>query len=79
MINAFYSAVTLDGKELQNLTIDEIKNLFFARQVNQNSLVFSTETQNWQMLKRVFDISQWIPAAQSADNFQDQSAPMNES
>ena len=79
MINAFYSAVTLDGKELQNLTIDEIKNLFFARQVNQNSLVFSTETQNWQMLKRVFDISQWIPAAQSADNFQNQSAPINES
>ena len=47
MSNPFYSAVTLDGKELQDLTIDEIKDLFFARQINQNSLVFSTETQNW--------------------------------
>ena len=73
MSNDFYSAVTLDGRELQNLTIDEIKNLFYARQVNQNSLVFSTETQNWQMLKRVFDVSQWIPAAtQIEENYQHQ-------
>jgi len=80
MSNPFYSAVTLDGKELQDLTIDEIKDLFFARQINQNSLVFSTETQNWQMLKRVFDVSQWISdgamsAAQPAEGFQNQFSP----
>ncbi len=77
MNNDLYSAVTLDGKELHNLTIDEIKDLFLARQVNQNSLVFSLETQNWQMLKRLFDISQWIPA-QNVEDSQYQTVPANE-
>ena len=49
MSNTFYSVVTLDGKELRDLTIDQIKDLFFTRRINQNSLVFSPETQNWLM------------------------------
>lgn len=60
MNDAFFSAVTLDGKELKNLNADQIKDLFLKRQINQNSLVFSPETQSWTMLKRIFDISQWI-------------------
>jgi hypothetical protein len=71
----FYSVVLLDGKERQNLGFDEVKDLFFRRQINQNSLICSSDNPNWQMLKRAFDLSQWIssgvpqtPAAQN--NFQ---------
>lgn len=83
MSNTFYSAVTLDGKELQNLTIDQIKDLFFKRQINQNSLVFSTETQNWVMLKRVFDVSDWVSdgaatANETGETFQNQFTPANQ-
>ena len=59
----FYSAVLLDGKELQNLSLEQVKELFFKRQINQNSLVCSNENPNWQMLKRTFDLSQWISTA----------------
>ena len=80
MSNTFYSAVTLDGRELRNLTIDQIKDLFFKRQINQNSLVFSKETQNWLMLKRVFDISEWVSDnsahdVQAPESSQNQFAP----
>ena len=82
MSNTFYSIVTLDGKELPDLTTDQIKNLFLTRRINQNSLVFSTETQNWLMLKRVFDITQWVSdgavsATQPPESFQNQHAPTN--
>src|SRR5215213_39595 len=58
----FYSVVLLDGKELQNLSLEQVKDLFFKRQINQNSLMCSGENPNWQMLKRAFDLSQWIPS-----------------
>lgn len=83
MNDAFYSAVTLDGKELKNLTVEQIKDLFLKRQINQNSLVFSTETQNWAMLKRVFDITQLVSGGvtypPSNENFQNQFSPTNQS
>ena len=61
-----YSVVLLDGKELQNLSLEQVKDLFFKRQINQNSLVSSTENPSWQMLKRAFDLTQWIPGAVAA-------------
>ncbi len=57
-----YKVVLLDGKELQNLSLEEVKNLFFKRQMNQTSLICSDESPQWQMLKRAFDVSQWMPA-----------------
>lgn len=82
MNDNLFSAVTLDGKELNNLSEQRIKELFLRRQINQNSLVCAEETQKWQMLKRVFDVSQWISvespvATPDADNQQNQFAPPN--
>ncbi|HEX8636440.1 MAG TPA: hypothetical protein VF692_00145, partial [Pyrinomonadaceae bacterium] len=65
MNDNLFSAVTLDGKELNNLSERQIKELFFRRQINQNSLVCPEETQKWLMLKRVFDLPQWISAESS--------------
>jgi hypothetical protein len=58
-----YTVVTLDGKEKSNLSLDQVKDLFIRRQINQSSLILSAENPQWQMLKRTFDISQWIPNA----------------
>jgi hypothetical protein len=57
----FYSVVMLDGKELHCLSLEEVQDLFFKRQLNQDSLICSAEDGQWQMLKRTFDLSQWIP------------------
>jgi hypothetical protein len=57
-----YTVVLLDGKEHQNLSLEEVKDLFFRRQINQNSLICTSENPQWQMLKRSFDVSQWIPS-----------------
>jgi cytochrome b561 len=62
----FYSVVLLDGKELHCLSLDQVQDLFFKRQLNQNSLVCNAEDGKWQMLKRAFDIAQWIPNAAQA-------------
>ena len=58
-----YKVVLLDGKELQNLSLQEVKDLFFKRQINQTSLICSDENPQWQMLKRAFDVLQWMPAS----------------
>lgn len=55
-----YSVVLLDGKELHCLSLEELKSLFFKRQINQDSLCCSAENPQWMMLKRVFDINEWI-------------------
>lgn len=68
-----YTVVMLDGKEKSNLSLDEVKDLFFRRQINQSSLIYSAEQPQWQMLKRAFDVSHWIPNAApivSNNNFQ---------
>ncbi len=74
-----YSIVLLDGKERQNVSLEELKDLFFKRQINQNSLVCSIENPSWQMLKRAFDVSQWIPSTipqtNSQSTFQTQNNP----
>ncbi|MEP6903677.1 MAG: hypothetical protein ABJA66_18285 [Actinomycetota bacterium] len=57
-----YSVVMLDDKERQNLSLEEVKELFFKRQINQNSLIYSRENPQWQMLKRAFDVAAWIPS-----------------
>jgi hypothetical protein len=77
----FYSVVLLDGKELQNLSLEQVKDLFFKRQLNQNSLICTNENPNWQMLKRGFDLSQWIPSGAppfAQNNFQPQNNPFAE-
>jgi hypothetical protein len=58
-----YTVVLLNGTELENLSIDQVKTLFFGRQINQNSLVRSGAGPAWQMLKRAFDLTQWLPDA----------------
>jgi hypothetical protein len=58
--------VLLDGNELHCLTLEEVQNLFFNRQINQDSLVCSAEDGKWQMLKRAFDLAPWMPAGVSA-------------
>ena len=69
-----FTVVLLDGKERQNLSFDEVKDLFFKRQINQNSLICSTENPQWQMLRRLFDVANWIPVnvpqPPPANNFQ---------
>ena len=82
MNDNLFSAVTLDGKELNDLSTEQIKDLYFSRQINQDSLVRSPETQKWQMLKRTFDVSQWVsgefsPPISDASNRQNQFAPPN--
>lgn len=62
----FYSVVLLDGKERQNLSLEEVKDLFFKRQINQDSLICSSENPTWQMLRRAFNLTHWIPAAAPA-------------
>jgi hypothetical protein len=57
-----FTVVLLDGKERQNLSFEEVKDLFFKRQINQNSLICSPENPQWQMLRRLFDVANWIPA-----------------
>lgn len=59
----FYSVVMLDGKELHCLSLAEVQDLFFKRQINSESLVCNAEDGQWQMLKRSFDLTQWIPTA----------------
>ncbi|MBK8811115.1 MAG: hypothetical protein IPN69_10340 [Acidobacteria bacterium] len=58
-----YTVVLLDGKEQRDLSLEQVKQLFFGRQINQNSLVRSRTDPNWRMLKREFDLSQWLPEA----------------
>ena len=58
----FYSVVLLDGNELHCLSLEEVQDLFFKRQINQNSLICSAEDGKWQMLRRTFDVAQWVPA-----------------
>ncbi len=85
----FYSVVLLDGKELHCLSLGEVQDLFFKRQINQNSLVCTAEDGQWQMLKRAFDLSEWISSGVQStsavqDNFQppvnpfEQSNPVNQ-
>lgn len=79
----FYSVVLLDGNELHCLTIEEVQDLFFNRQLNQNSLVCSAEDGKWQMLRRAFNLAEWIPtsAPQSAapqNPFQPQNNPFEQ-
>jgi hypothetical protein len=73
-----FTVVLLDGKERQNLSFEEVKDLFFKRQINQNSLICSPENPQWQMLRRLFDVANWIPAnapqTPPPNNFQ---APQN--
>lgn len=62
----FYSVVMLDGNELHCLSLEEVQDLFYKRQLNQDSLVCNAEDGQWQMLKRLFDLSQWISTGASA-------------
>jgi hypothetical protein len=57
-----FTVVLLDGKERHNLSFEEVQDLFFKRQINQTSLICSIGAPQWQMLKKVFDLAQWIPA-----------------
>src|SRR5688572_24047007 len=78
----FYSVVMLDGKELHCLSLEEVQDLFFNRQLNQDSLVCSAEDGQWQMLKRSFDLSQWISSGASQvatqNNYQPQVNPFDQ-
>jgi hypothetical protein len=81
----FYTVVLLDGKELQDLTLEQVKDLFFRRQINQDSLIFSAESPSWQMLRRAFNLNQWIPSAtpqaptaNSYQNLQPQNNPFGQ-
>ncbi|MBS1795208.1 MAG: hypothetical protein JSS81_15225 [Acidobacteria bacterium] len=58
-----YTIVLLDGKELRNLSLEQIRELFFKRQINQDSLVCSTDNPRWQMLRKAIDVNNWIPLA----------------
>lgn len=58
-----YTVVRLDGKEQNGLSLDQVKELFFRRQINQDSLIYSTENPSLRMLKREFDLGVWIPEA----------------
>jgi hypothetical protein len=72
----FYSVVLLDGKELHCLSIEEVRDLFFKRQLNQDSLICSAEDGQWKMLRRTFDLSPWISAgAQQAALIQNNYQP----
>jgi hypothetical protein len=72
-----YSVVLLDGKELHCLTLEEVQDLFSKRQINQTSLICDAENPNWQVLRRMFDVSQWIPANAPPVNSQNAFQPQN--
>jgi hypothetical protein len=76
----FYSVVLLDGKELHCLSLEEVQALFFQRQLNQDSLICTAEEGKWQILRRTFDLSQWISNVAPqvpvvSNNFQSQNNP----
>ena len=54
-----YKAVTLDGQEHSDLDLFTLKQWFFARRLNPNCLVLSSETSEWKQLKNLFDPAQW--------------------
>ncbi len=72
----------LDGNELHCLSLEEVQDLFFKRQLNQDSLVCNAEDGQWHMLKRVFDLSQWISSGASQvatqNNYQPQVNPFEQ-
>ena len=82
----FYTVVLLDGKELHCLSLEEVKDLFFKRQLNQDSLICSAEDPTWQMLRRTFNVSEWIasnaaqaPPVNSQNAFQAPNNPFEQS
>jgi hypothetical protein len=80
----FYSVVMLDGKELHCLTFEEVQELFFNRRLNQESLICSAEDGQWKMLRRTFDLSQWLsnavpPTPTAPNNFQAVNNPFQQS
>jgi hypothetical protein len=56
---ATYKAVTLDGQEHSDLDLFTLKQWYFARRLNPDSLVLSSETGEWKLLKKLFDQAQW--------------------
>ncbi len=54
-----YSVVGLDGKERNNVNLDTIKEWYFKREINESSLIFSSEIGKWQMLKRVLNLDEF--------------------
>lgn len=73
-----YTVVLLNGKELYGVTIDQVKELFFQRQINQNSLVQSETNRVWQMLKREFDLTEWIPEASQLTQLRTPAQPIGQ-
>ena len=54
-----YKAVTLDGQEHSDIDLFTLKQWYFARRLNPDSLVLSSETSEWKLLKNLFDQAQW--------------------
>jgi hypothetical protein len=59
MENTLYTVLGLDGKEHENVKLETIKQWYSTRSLNESSLIFSPELGKWQMLKRVFDLSEF--------------------
>ena len=47
MDNKDYNVVGLDGKEYANISLDTIKDWYNNKLLNENSLIFSTEAEQW--------------------------------
>ena len=59
MENNTYIVVTRDGCEHPNLRIETIKDWYLRCVLGDDSLVLSSETLKWTMLKQVFNLAEW--------------------
>ncbi len=69
MNSIIYNAVAANGKELLGITLEDIKNLYAQRLLNGDSLIFSSATNEWKMLKRM-DFFNEISTTANRPNYQ---------
>lgn len=55
-----YTVVTLDGQEHPNLEAETVKEWFLKRRLLEDSFVQSSETGEWKLLKKFFDVRMWL-------------------
>lgn len=59
-MSATYTVVTLDGQEHSNLDAETVKEWFLKKKLREDSFVKSSETGEWKLLRKVFDVGLWV-------------------
>lgn len=59
-MSATYTVVTLDGQEHANLDAETVKEWFLRKRLREDSFVMSSDTPEWKLLKKVFNVTAWL-------------------